>query len=94
MYEEIATGRDLRKLVDLSCLGEFETCKALYNLVKGEYVRAIYPEGIHRTLADAIVGAGELEVRTATLEEPEHGLTDAVLDATDTLVWWGHLAHD
>ncbi|MBZ4420013.1 DUF4388 domain-containing protein [Myxococcus sp. RHSTA-1-4] len=45
VYEEIAPGRDLRKLVDVCCLGEFETCKALFNLVKGEYVRAIHPEG-------------------------------------------------
>ncbi|NMO22022.1 DUF4388 domain-containing protein [Pyxidicoccus fallax] len=45
VYEEIALGRDLRKLVDICCLGEFETCKALFNLVKGEYVRAIHPEG-------------------------------------------------
>jgi hypothetical protein len=45
VYEEINSGRDLRKLVDLCCLGEFETCKALYTLVKGDYVRAIDPEG-------------------------------------------------
>ncbi|HZI15347.1 MAG TPA: DUF4388 domain-containing protein [Myxococcus sp.] len=46
VYEEITPGRDLRKLVDVCCQGEFETCKALYNLVKGEYVRAINPEGV------------------------------------------------
>ena len=33
-------------------------------------------------------------VRTATLDEPEHGLTAAVLESTDVLVWWGHMAHD
>ena len=32
--------------------------------------------------------------KTATLDEPEHGLTDAVLEETDVLIWWGHLAHD
>ncbi|WP_426753195.1 DUF4388 domain-containing protein [Myxococcus sp. Y35] len=45
IYDELSPGRDLRKLVDISCLGEFETCKALYNLVKGEYIRPILPEG-------------------------------------------------
>ena len=35
----------------------------------------------------------EFEVRTATLDEPEHGLTDEVLDNTDVLIWWGHRAH-
>jgi trehalose utilization protein len=57
-------------------------------------VRAIYPNGIHRAIADGIGRLGDFAVRTATLEEPEHGLTDAVLDEADVLVWWGHVAHD
>jgi len=32
-------------------------------------------------------------VRTATLDEPEHGLTDAVLAETDVMTWWGHMGH-
>ncbi|HLL54736.1 MAG TPA: DUF4388 domain-containing protein [Myxococcaceae bacterium] len=40
--------RDVRQLIDMSCLGEFETSKALLNLVNLEYVRAIYPEGKSR----------------------------------------------
>ena len=35
-----------------------------------------------------------MEVKTATLKEPEHGLTQEVLDNTDVLIWWGHMAHD
>ncbi|HEY6407033.1 MAG TPA: ThuA domain-containing protein, partial [Ktedonobacteraceae bacterium] len=26
--------------------------------------------------------------------EPEQGLPDTILDTTDVLTWWGHLAHD
>jgi len=41
--------------------------------------------------------AGSLEphvyVRTATLDEPEHGLTAEILNNTDVLLWWGHIAH-
>ncbi len=33
-------------------------------------------------------------MRTATLQEEEHGLTEAALDETDVLLWWGHTAHD
>ena len=33
------------------------------------------------------------ETYTATLDEPEHGLTEEVLNNTEVLVWWGHLAH-
>ena len=29
-----------------------------------------------------------------TLEEPENGLPQEVLDWTDVLIWWGHCAHD
>ncbi len=58
-----------------------------------DIVRSIYPAGIHTTIADAL-RTDEVEVRTATLDEPEHGLTEAVLADTDVLVWWGHVAHD
>lgn len=56
-----------------------------------EPIAKIYPEGIHGTIAAALREHG-LEARTATLDEPEHGLTDAVLSETDVLVWWGHMA--
>lgn len=55
-----------------------------------------YPEGIHTVLAEALrkhLGPS-VSVRTATLEHPEHGLPQSVLDETDVLVWWGHQAHD
>ena len=55
-------------------------------------VAAVYPEGIHGAIAAALRHQG-FTVRTATLDEPEHGLTQEVLDATDVLTWWGHMAH-
>ncbi|NTU86340.1 MAG: trehalose utilization protein ThuA [Chloroflexales bacterium] len=55
-------------------------------------VRAIYPDGIHTTLAASLRAHG-LDARTATLDDPEQGLGEAVLGATDVLVWWGHVAH-
>jgi len=57
-------------------------------------VAKIYPEGIHAALKAGLVARGLPQVRTATLDEPEHGLTEAALDATDVLVWWGHRRHD
>lgn len=56
-------------------------------------VAAVYPHGIHQAIADGIRGDG-IEVRTATLDMPEHGLTEEVLNATDVLIWWGHIGHD
>jgi len=52
----------------------------------------IYPDGMHVPIAEALREAG-MHVRTATLDEPEHGLTDDVLESTDVLTWWGHAAH-
>ena len=56
-------------------------------------VAKIYPNGIHEVIAQHLRSSG-LTVQTGTLEQPEHGLTDAVLDQTDVLIWWGHIAHD
>jgi trehalose utilization protein len=56
-------------------------------------VAAIYPRGIHGTIADALIAMGGFSVRTATLDQPEHGLSDDVLNTTDVLIWWGHMAH-
>jgi trehalose utilization protein len=55
-------------------------------------VKAIYPDGMHAVIAGALRTEG-FPVRTATLDEPDHGLTDEVLAETDVLTWWGHMAH-
>jgi trehalose utilization protein len=57
-------------------------------------VARLYPEGIHGAIAASLRPHADLSVGTAVLDEPEHGLTDAVLAATDVLLWWGHAAHD
>lgn len=63
--------------------------------VKHESVKKVYPDGIHTVLAGAITEhlGDAVTVRTATLDEPEHGLTDEVLKSTDVMTWWGHMAH-
>ena len=57
-------------------------------------IRAVYPKGIHEAIAEGLRQHPDFQVRTATLDEPEHGLTEAVLKETDVLSWWGHMAHD
>ncbi|PEL07749.1 ThuA domain-containing protein [Bacillus sp. AFS017336] len=60
---------------------------------KNPVVKSIYPNGIHSTIASFLEEAG-YDTLTATLEQPEHGLTYEVLENTDVLIWWGHLAHN
>ena len=56
-------------------------------------VMEIYPEGIHEAIKAYLVDQ-KFSVKTATLDEPEHGLTVDVLEDTDVLIWWGHMAHN
>jgi len=62
---------------------------------KNETVAKLYPEGMHAAMKDAIEQhlGSDVVVKTATLDEPDHGLTDEVLAQTDVLTWWGHCAH-
>ena len=59
-----------------------------------ETVKEIYPDGMHEAIASHLRKSSDFEVRTATLDEPEHGLSDEVLESTDVMTWWGHMAHD
>lgn len=60
---------------------------------KNDAVKAVYPNGMHEAIAEHLRTCEDLVVRTATLDEPEHGLTDDVLASTDVMIWWGHGAH-
>jgi len=60
--------------------------------VNNEQIGKLYPEGMHGAIASYLRSKG-FEVQTATLNQPEHGLTDDVLANTDVLIWWGHMAH-
>jgi trehalose utilization protein len=60
---------------------------------ENDKIKRIYPEGIHGAIANYLKQQ-DLDVVTATLDEPEHGLTNDVLHNTDVMIWWGHLAHE
>lgn len=57
-----------------------------------EAVRQIYPDGLHAPIASNL-SENAMSVRIATLDDPEHGLTEQLLAETDVLIWWGHMAH-
>jgi trehalose utilization protein len=60
---------------------------------KNPAVQEIYPDGMHAAIAAHLRKNKALSVTTATLDEPEHGLSESAVDLTDVFVWWGHLAH-
>ncbi len=60
---------------------------------KNPKVAEVYPKGMHEAIASHLRTCSDMQVATATLDEPEHGLTEQRLAATDVLTWWGHTAH-
>lgn len=59
-----------------------------------EGIAALYPDGMHGAIGAYMKKQPGFNVRYATLEMPDHGLTQEVLDTTDVLMWWGHAAHE
>lgn len=57
-------------------------------------VAGVYPAGIHGCIKNFLVSQDDMTVKTATLAQRKCGLSDEVLDNTDVLIWWGHMAHD
>ncbi len=57
-------------------------------------VGAVYPNGIHNCIAEFLGVNDDLNIRTAVLDDPDNGLPDDVLESTDVLLWWGHMAHE
>jgi len=60
---------------------------------KSSVVAGIYPERMHAAIAEALNADPGIAATTATLQEPEHGMTPERVAATDVLIWWGHAAH-
>ena len=74
-------------MINVTIWNEFRHEKKDADVIK------IYPDGIHECIAAFLRKEKGLKVRTASLDEKEHGLTDKVLENTDVLLWWGHMSH-
>lgn len=60
-----------------------------------ETVKKIYPEGMGRQIAQYLQRQpGIASVHVSELDDPGQGLTDDILNQTDVMTWWGHLAHE
>lgn len=57
-----------------------------------EKVKSLYPEGIHNYLK-SVLDCDELSITTVSLDDPDQGLPDEVLNNTDVLIWWAHMCH-
>ena len=55
-------------------------------------VAEIYPGGIHAAIK-SFLQSDDVNVTCVTLDMENNGITDELLDKTDVLIWWGHMAH-
>ena len=57
--------------------------------------KEVYPNDINTAIAEGLkpLAARGWEIVKASLNEPEQGLSDALLNSTDVLIWWGHKKH-
>jgi len=57
--------------------------------------KGVYPDDINTAIAEGLkpLAANGWEIVKASLNDPDQGLSDARLDRTDVLIWWGHKKH-
>lgn len=55
--------------------------------------REIYPTGIHGCIKSFLSVNDDLDITLAALDDEFQGLPNSLLDNTDVLIWWGHMAH-
>ncbi len=57
-------------------------------------IHDIYPDGIHGCIKQFLAADdATLNITLAALDDPDQGLPDSLLNETDVLLWWGHMAH-
>lgn len=55
--------------------------------------KEIYPDDIRGAVAASLNLYREIEASTATITDPEQGLSEKALRSANVLVWWGHRRH-
>src|ERR1035438_61951 len=60
---------------------------------KDEDSKKVYPQDINTAVAEGLKPLAGWEIITATLDDPDQGVSDERLQGTDVLIWWGHKRH-
>jgi trehalose utilization protein len=53
-----------------------------------------YDNFLGNAITDYLSKKPGLVLKSVSLDDPEQGLDEPTLDATDVIVWWGHVRHD
>jgi len=60
---------------------------------EGTAPKNVYPDDINGAIAAGLTGLDGWEVVKASINDPDQGLPDALLNRCDVLIWWGHQRH-
>jgi len=60
---------------------------------EGTAPKRVYPNDISGAVAEGLKPLAGWEVVTATISDPEQGVSEESLKKTDVLIWWGHARH-
>lgn len=60
---------------------------------EGTAPKKIYPDDVNTVIAEGLKSLKGWEVSTASLNDPDQGLSVETLNKTDVLIWWGHQRH-
>jgi trehalose utilization protein len=60
---------------------------------EGTAPKRVYPNDINTAIAEGLKPLKDWEVLIASINDPDQGLPDAVLNKTNVLIWWGHQHH-
>jgi len=54
----------------------------------------VYTNDINAAVAEGLKSLEGWEIITASLKQPNQGISEDLLNRTDVLIWWGHKKHD
>jgi trehalose utilization protein len=60
---------------------------------EGSAPKNVYPKDINTAVAEGLKPLAGWEVVTASISDPDQGVSDESLQKTDVLIWWGHVRH-
>ncbi len=60
---------------------------------EGTAPKNVYPKDINGAVAEALKAMKGWEVGTASINDPEQGVSEEALQKANVLVWWGHVHH-
>jgi trehalose utilization protein len=54
----------------------------------------VYPKDVNTAIAEGLKPLKGWDIVVASIDQPDQGLPDDLLNKTDVLMWWGHKRHD